>query len=251
MTTLIPAGENIWYTKMRLEALELEVYGAAIVGNRRVIVFDTFTCPQDMLLVAELAAGKPITAVYSHADWDHVWGTAGLSPACVVGHNRTLLRFQDPADVPATLEQMCHEYPGVFNEVKLVLPDMTFSQRLDIDAGGLTLELHSLPGHTLDSIVGFIPQLGILLGGDAIEDPLPVVNDAALIPGWIAALEAWARRTDLRVALPAHGEPGDRSLLEMNLAYLKGLADGSSCVPDALEDFYQKTHANNLRLAQK
>ena len=49
-------------------------------------------------------AGRRLVVVYSHADWDHVWGTAGLTyrDATIVGHARCLERFD--ADVPVTLE---------------------------------------------------------------------------------------------------------------------------------------------------
>ena len=66
---------------------------------------------------------------------------------------------------------------------------MTFNSRLFLDLGGVTLELRHLPGHTSDCIVGWIPEWGVLLGGDAIETPLPVVNSEALLGGWLSALQ--------------------------------------------------------------
>jgi glyoxylase-like metal-dependent hydrolase (beta-lactamase superfamily II) len=249
MTELIPAGLNIWYSEMRLEALDLGVRGAVIIGSQRVFVFDTFTRPLDMQPVVQLARGKPIIAIYSHADWDHIWGTAGLACQDVAAHLGALQRFEDAQDVPAMLAKMRQESPGTFDDVHLVAPTITFSERLDLDAGGLSLQLHALPGHTADSIVGFIPQLGILLGGDAVEDPLPLVNDAGRLPGWISGLEMWARHPGVKVVAPAHGALSSRTLLEQNIAYLKGLADGSSPVPQGLDDFYSQAHANNLRLA--
>ena len=170
-----------------------DVCGAVIVGNTHVAVWDTLLHPENMKDVPALAEGKPISVVYSHADWDHVWGTAGLEHAEVIAHESCKKRFEDPADVEATLREKQAE-EARYHAVKLVPPTRTFETTLTLDLGGVTLELHHLPGHTRDCIVAFVPELGVLLGGDTCEDPLPVVHETSPLGVWLGGAERLAAR---------------------------------------------------------
>ncbi len=204
-----------------------------------------------MAALARHLARPPWAVVYSHADWDHVWGTAGLAGPVplIVGHTACAARFA--VDVPATLREKRQAEPGRWDAVRLLPPTVTFQDTLALDLGGITLRLHALPGHTADCIVGHIPEWGIWLGGDTVETPLPVVNDGAALPGWISALEDWARAPRVGSVIPAHGAPGGRELLEHNVAYLRGLtAEPLPPPPGRLAPFYAATHAANLRHAR-
>ncbi len=126
-------------------------------------------------------------------------------------------------------------------------PNITFTSSLSLDLGGLTLELHHTPGHTADSIVAWIPERGVLLGGDAIETPLPVVNHAPLLLGWLDALAVWQANDSLKYAIPSHGNASGRESLDQTVAYLRALAgDRQFTLPGKLEDFYRETHQKNL-----
>ena len=163
------------------------VRGVIIIGERYAAIWDTLVSPDDMAALESLVGDKPFHVIYSHADWDHIWGTDGFSatPLNICAHVECLRRFG--ADVPHTLQQMQEEEPGKWDDVKLHAPDLTFKSHLALDLGGITLELHHLPGHTADCIVGWLPQWNVLLGGDTIESPLPVVNDARLVSRWLRA----------------------------------------------------------------
>lgn len=113
----------------------------------------------------------------------------------------------------------------------------------------MSLQLHHTPGHTADSLVGWIPELGVLLGGDAIETPLPVVNKAQLLAGWLDALTAWQDNDSLEYAIPSHGSAAGRESLDQTVAYLRALAgDRQFELPRKLEEFYRETHQKNLSM---
>lgn len=246
MTTLRELEPGLWLTELSLE--QFDVRGAVILGSRGALVWDTLSHPRDMAPVAELVAGRPVTIVYSHADWDHIWGMAGLAAAPIVGQAACLERFQE--DVPVTLEQRLAEQPELWNGVRLIPPDSTFARERILDIGGLSLVLHHLPGHTRDCCVGYVPEWGVLLMGDTVETPFPVVNDATALSGWISGLERWADEPAVRVVVPAHGAVGGREVIAGTLAYLRGLLAGREpTVPNDLSDFYRDTHAANRRAA--
>ena len=150
-------------------------------------------------------------------------------------------------DVPRTLQRMQAAEFGQWDSVRLVPPNITFSSRLALDLGGLTLELHHLPGHTADCIVGWIPEWGVLLGGDAIETPLPVVNNAHHLAAWLDALASWQAVDSLEYCVPSHGSAVGRESLDQTVAYLRALAGSRQFkLPRKLDDFYRETHQKNL-----
>jgi glyoxylase-like metal-dependent hydrolase (beta-lactamase superfamily II) len=195
-----------------------------------------------------LIAGRRLVVVYSHADWDHVWGTAGLpyGRARIIAHERGRARFA--SDVPASLAEKQAAEPGAWDDVVLVPPTEGIEQRGTVELGTLSLELHALPGHTPDCLVGFVPERGLLLAGDTAETPFPVVPADSPLPAWIAELERWASDDRVRTVVPAHGRIGGREILLENAAYLRSILHGRPLEPQGvLTPFYRATHAANAR----
>ena len=239
---------NLWLTELNLD--DFDVRGAVIVGEQRVLVWDTLSQPRDMRPVMTLAGDKPIDVVYSHADWDHCWGTAGLRTETIIAHERCAERFRS-GEVAARLNEKKAQEPGQWEAVKLMAPTLTFSQMISLDLGGVVVELHYLPGHTVDCLVAWIPQWGVLLAGDTVETPLPYLNSESvkLLPKWISALEGWGETQRMNVVVPAHGEVGDGSLIERTVNYLCAIQAGTAAfVPDEMSVFYTETHAKNQAL---
>lgn len=239
---------GLWLTELVLD--DFDVRGAVIVGDKRVMVWDTLSHPYDMRPITALAADKPIDVVYSHADWDHCWGTAGLKTDIVIGHEKCAERFRN-GDVARRLNEKKVEQPGQWDAVKLIPPTVSFIQTMIMDLGGVQVELHYLPGHTEDCLVAWIPQWGVLLAGDTIETPLPYFNteSVALLPQWISGLEGWGSTARMNVVVPAHGDVGDRALITSTLNYLRDLQAGK--IPPILSEmstFYTETHAKNQAL---
>ena len=221
--------------------------GAIVAGERHAAVWDTLTHPTDTSALSSVLGDKPFHVIYSHADWDHCWGTGGFTqaPLDIIGHAECRRRFD--VELPRTLSHVQLAEPGKWVDIQLVPPNLTFSTRMTLDLGGVTLELHHLPGHTVDSIVGWIPEWGVFLGGDAIETPLPVVNSAPLLGNWLARLETWAALNEMDVSIPSHGSTNGRDALDQSISYLRALTgDRDFELPAKLEDFYRETHRNNL-----
>lgn len=238
--------QDIWLTRVVLD--DYDVRGALLLGERHALVWDTLSRPRDMRAYLPFLAGRELVIVYSHADWDHVWGTAGLDyeGVRVVGHRSTQARFS--TDVPEALAGKRAAEPERWDTVVLVPPTEVFDDELSIPLGSMTLQLHHLPGHTADCIVGFIPERGVLLAGDTVETPCPVVPADSALGEWIARLRQWADHPQLRTVVPAHGPVGGRDLVLQNIAYLESIANGAPLEPRGpLTDFYRTTHQQNIR----
>ena len=246
MVTLKAFRPGLWLTELALP--DFHVRGAVIVGEQRVVVWDTLSQPRDMTPVQSLIGDKELIIVYTHADWDHVWGTAGLDymGRSIIGQAECLARFS--TDVPVTLQKKQSAEPGVWDTVVLIPPTTTFPSELALDLGGVTLTLHHLPGHTEDCIVGFMPEWGVLLAGDTVETPLPVVPSDSPLDQWLAALKKWAQDARVQTVIPAHGPIGGRALIERNIEYLQAIRDHRpiNVQEEELDDFYRETHATNM-----
>ena len=249
MTNLITFRDGLSLTELQLH--DFDVRGAVLIGSKRAIVWDTLSHPRDMAAVAALVADHEHAVVYSHADWDHCWGTAGLPKRqTVIAHSHCRRRFE--SECAATLREKQAAEPGAWEEVELIPPTRVLQESLSLDLGGCILELYHLPGHTSDCLVGFIPEWGILLAGDTVETPLPVVNAESPLPQWIAGLQRWVDDARVQTVIPAHGVIGGREIIQTNLSYLHSLLAGSA--GDAAPDwpaFYRDTHRENLRHAFK
>lgn len=248
MRQILELQPNLHILEVRLP--EFTVRSVAVLGERHAVLWDTLTSADDMSAFEPVLAGKPYHLVYSHADWDHIWGTGGLSrpPLDIIGHQACLRRFD--SDVPLTLCDMQQAEPGKWDDVHLTPPNLVFSSQMSLNLGGISLDLHHLPGHSPDCIVGWIPEWGVLLGGDAIETPVPVVNDPACLPDWLNMLETWASNSDLKRAISAHGSITGRESLDSTVGYLRRLIAGDDIAfATELDEFYRQTHQKNLELA--
>ena len=147
---------------------EYDVRGALVLGANSALVWDTLAQPRDMQPWLPLIGERSLTIVYSHADWDHIWGTAGLpyAAARIVAHRIARERFD--TDVPRVLAERRAAQPGHWDDVVLVPPGEGFETNTSIPLGGLSVELCHLPGHTADCCVGFIPERGDLIDGDTV-----------------------------------------------------------------------------------
>ena len=229
-----------------IDAGDFCVRSVLIHGEKFSLVWDTLTRPADMAGLADACADRQCLVVYSHADWDHVQGTAALGSQVVIGHVECARRFYQ--EVPQTLAELQAGEPGKWDEVRLIPPDITFTRSLGLDLGGLAISLHDLPGHTPDSIVAFIPDTGILLAGDAVELPCPSVPADCDLEAWIGGLAHWLNHDGVLSVIPSHGPCGGKEILQRTIDYLTGLNQGAlPPIPDGVSPFYAQTHAANLK----
>ncbi len=205
------------------EGLEVDAY--VVLTDRYVLMLDTMLCPGDaaaiMEQVGDVAAGKTLLCVNSHADWDHAWGNAyfqGTHAASIIAHEqcRTRLLSAGAAEELRSFQQLS----PIFRDVELFAPTLTFSERCTIFGGDLTIELLSAPGHQLDEIAAWIPELSLLLAFDAVESPFPSVNGPDCVPLMFQSLERLSSLQPQRV-LCSHGSTTSPALITNNLAYFR------------------------------
>ncbi|MEO8432594.1 MAG: MBL fold metallo-hydrolase [Acidobacteriota bacterium] len=94
------------------------------------------------------------------------------------------------------------EAPGV----QIVLPTITIDQRLTLHRGRRTIDIRHLGrGHTAGDIVVHLPEEGILITGDLVVWPIPLVgSDQSHVSEWSATLGK-LRALHAKTIVPGHG----------------------------------------------
>ena len=241
---------NIWQKTVELGGFS--VHSILICDNEHALIWDTLSHPTDMKDYRPIIQSKKLTIIYSHADWDHIWGTAGLQwrDAQIIGHAHCLDRFSK--DVPETLRQIRKDEPERWDAVQLIPPNQTFQDKLTLCLGSISIELYVLPGHTNDSIIAFLADSGLLLMGDAAETPFPTIPSAEVLPEWIQKLEKWEADSRVQAVVPSHGDIGGREIIHSNIQYLKAIQLGNQFeLPGNISQFYRQTHEENLQNLKK
>ena len=109
---------------------------------------------------------------------------------------------------PALLARLKQRSRDKAFRTRLGTPDKVFTDRIDLDMGGETIEVLYLgPAHSPGDIVVWLPERKVLISGDVAfhERMLPIFEDTDTA-GWI---ETWDRLVDLgaEIIIPGHGGP--------------------------------------------
>ena len=84
--------DSVYITEQTFDGMT--VRGTLVIGSQRALIFDTLVFPQKTKELLTLCLDRKLIVVYSHADWDHVWGTCGLSPTEIIAHVTVLNALQ-------------------------------------------------------------------------------------------------------------------------------------------------------------
>jgi glyoxylase-like metal-dependent hydrolase (beta-lactamase superfamily II) len=237
----------------------LDGNAVAILSNAGVLVFDTNGTPAaSAAVLAEIRrlTDQPVKyVVNSHWHWDHWYGTETYTHAFpgvqVITHEKTQAMMAGPAiefnrkglesDLPgyvASLEKAVVTRPELqpaldearfFLEQKkaahLVVPGVTFTDRLPIRLGDRTIEvLHYDRAVTPGDTFLYLPKEKIVITGDLLVNPIPFAL-SSYPTGWLRTLER-IEALDARVLVPGHGLPlRDKVLLRTTMEVMRGLLE--------------------------
>ncbi|SFW72838.1 MBL fold metallo-hydrolase [Amycolatopsis australiensis] len=205
----------------RYEELDLTV--GLVVGAERCLVVDT---RGDLQQGAELAAAVreltplPWAVVYTHAHFDHAWGTEAFLPCEVWAHEGCRAELTEHAEASRAnwiayyREQGEADIAEAIARTTIAAPDHVFTDRTELDLGGRTaVLLHPGPAHTHHDAVVHVPDAGVLFAGDVVENAEHGFSAFSFssesdLTAWPDAFSA-ILDLEPRVVVPGHGDPVD------------------------------------------
>ena len=180
-----------------------------IVGTNCVLEVDTFTRPdpaREMLADIQQVTKLPVRyVVNTHYHLDHTGGNAVFADAgAIIVAQRNLrawlrtenLKFFGPNPKPEQKARV----------EDLVLPDIVYSDALDIYAGTRLVQVRYMLGHTGGDSVVVVPDANVVFSGDLVwHKHLPNLIDASTGP-WIKTLDTLLAEHPSATFVSGHGD---------------------------------------------
>jgi len=221
-------GVHVW----RYPVLDVTV--TAVSGAGATLVVDTLSSARQAAQLAaaldELPAGR-LTVVNTHAHFDHWFGNGTLLDRAgthvdVWAHADTCRRLAgDPDVLVAAAAAECPELAAELAGTPLVPPYRPVTGEVTLDIGGRPVRLlHPGRGHTAGDLAVLVPDVGVLVAGDLVEQGAPPQFSDAYPVSWPAALDRLVPLATGPV-VPGHGAVVDVAYLRAQRAELAELAE--------------------------
>lgn len=254
-------------------ALSLGICSYALIDDGEALVYDTHVSPEHGRFIRatlEKLHVENITVVLSHWHLDHVAGNSAFSDCDIIAHGLTLAALENNR---AAIEAGTLSGPPALSP--LVLPTKTYEDQLTLRVGKIEAQLRHVPAHSRDGTVVYLPEEGVLLAGDTLEDTVSWVAEPETLGEQIEALDRmWG--WEIERIFPNHGDPAvienggyRKTLIRAGQQYLRTLARAAreeEIAGLALKDFiagpltagwvnlfapYERVHAENLARVRK
>jgi len=181
-------------------AYVLGVCTYAVVSGKDALVCDTHISPAHARIVRETLERQGVTrirVVLSHWHRDHVAGNEVFADCEIIPHALTLKALQD------NREAMEAGDPPIR---PLVMPTATYEGSMRLEVGAVPVELRHADIHSHDGTVLLLPETGLMLAGDTLEDPITYVAEPDRLEIHLESLRRMAEWQVGRI-LPDHGDP--------------------------------------------
>ena len=205
--TVKKIGEGV-YAAISPDSSKAGSNAGFIVGSAGVLVVDTFidvATAKELLAEIRKTTNLPIRfVVNTHYHLDHTGGNAVFAEAgaTILAHRnvRPWLRSENMKFFPdAKPEQKARV-------ASLVLPDVVYTDAVDIYLGSRLLQVRYMLGHTGGDSVVIVPDANVVFGGDLIwQKHLPNLIDANTAE-WIKTLEKLQADHSSATFVSGHGD---------------------------------------------
>ncbi|MWB99279.1 MBL fold metallo-hydrolase [Agromyces seonyuensis] len=211
----------------------IDVSIVAVVGEAGVLLVDSRCNPREG---AELAAdvdalglGPTRWLVNTHAHYDHAFGNQAFPGALVFGHARIPAHFAEFEEPRLAAWRSAPEAQPQYDWADVVPtpPDRLLTEETEVDLGGRLVRLLPLrPGHTDTDLVVHVPDVGVWIVGDVVEESGPPMYGSGSFPlEWPGVVERLSEGIGMQeVVIPGHGKPVDRAFLVQQAGMLDAVA---------------------------
>ncbi|MFL6129483.1 MAG: MBL fold metallo-hydrolase [Mycobacteriales bacterium] len=216
----------------RHRSMDLNV--GLVVGEGACLVVDsreTAAAGQELTEAIRTVTPHPWVVVNSHFHFDHTFGNSAFRPAAIWGHRRC--REWLETDGERMRAEIAGRYraaggDGTAAEIEaspVDPPDQLVDDLATLTVGGRPVHVRHLGrGHTDNDVVVVVPDAGLLLAGDLVEEGAPPQFSDAFPLDWPGTLDAVLELVTGPV-VPGHGSVVDRAYVEAQRDELARLAE--------------------------
>ncbi|SDN51697.1 MBL fold metallo-hydrolase [Allokutzneria albata] len=230
MTTWTEVADRVYARRYA----ELDLTVGLVVGDDGCLVIDT---RGDLEQGAELAAAvreitpHPWAVVYTHAHFDHCFGTSAFPGAAVWAHR---LCHKDMVEHGSDeLRKWSERYRAegkvsiadALDRTTLVMPTDLVDDRASLSVGGREVELVYVGlAHSSGDLLVHVPDARVLFVGDLVENGAPPQFGDSHPLSWPTALTT-ILDFDVVVVVPGHGDPIDQDFVADQREELRSIAE--------------------------
>ena len=228
MVEMLKLTENVWaHTKGETRG------NVAFVRLKNfVVMLDSGMDPvtlKDIRDIAQKETKLPVRVlVNTHCHSDHVFGNQVFEDCRIISTIFTNeIMKERKQSTEENLKTWAENNPDLkekWQNLKIVLPNETFTGKLTLDDEGMQIEIIETHGHTRGSAFVYVPSDTLIFSGDLIfSETFPYGGDPTANPYlWIEAID---KMLELRanIIIPGHGPVTSNKELELHKKYLTEL----------------------------
>ena len=242
MHSINKIGNSFWYITP-ISVTDRPILGM-VVGSNKTLMIDAGNSEdhanyfQKELLKRDVP--NPDMVVLTHWHWDHIFGLSALSNTVSIASKETKeemeklipfswsdeaidARVKEGTEIEFCARAIKEEYKD-HREIKIVLPDVTFEKRMEIDLGGVTCIVQHVGGdHAADSAIVYIKEEKILFLADCIYPNLYAVKENYTIKETLRLLDE-LEQFDAEIYIPSHQKPISKEEFNQEVAKLRTIA---------------------------
>lgn len=187
MHSINKIGNSFWYITP-VSLTDRPILGM-VVGKKKTLMIDAGNSEDhaNYFLEELLKRGipDPDMVVLTHWHWDHIFGLSAFPKIVSIASKETKqemekliplswsdealdARVREGSEIEFCAKAIKEEFPD-HRDITIVLPDLTFEKRVEIDLGGVTCVVQHVGGdHASDSVIVYVKEEKILFLGDCI-----------------------------------------------------------------------------------
>ncbi|WP_342493729.1 MBL fold metallo-hydrolase [Bacillus sp. FSL R5-0712] len=187
MHSIKKIGQSFWYITP-VSLTDRPILGM-VAGNNKTLMIDAGNSEDHANYFIQRTLKqentKPDLVVLTHWHWDHIFGLPALPDSLSIASAKTRKemeklvpfswsdeaideRVREGTEIEFCAKAIKEEYQD-HRDIQVVLPDVTFDQRMEIDLGGVTCVVQHVGGdHAADSVIVYVKEEKILFLADCI-----------------------------------------------------------------------------------
>ena len=237
-------------------------------GNTSLLAVDPNYLPEELGLIASFVRGlrKPLRLLYSHHHFDHIVSGQSFPGAEILAH-AAFPRAAAGGSGRASSEQRVRDFDDEFyiqreQAFSFVPPTQLVEDGWTEDLGGLRLKLLHHPGHSVDMLATWLPDLKVLLSADMLSPvEIPMLDgDGTVYLESLGKMRKMVLAGETETVVPGHGPilKGRTEILRIldeDVVYIEELQQAVKAADSGEKIAYrfkggssqmQKIHAQNL-----